>query len=232
MDPDRLAGILRGIEDDRRRGDAVGDLLCATCVEVLDVTGAGIMLMAGGRHQGTLGVSDSVSSVVEELQFTTGEGPCVDASTTISPVFEPDLERPAHNRWPAFAGPAVTAGAAAVFGFPLLAGTASVGALDLYLSRPGHLDAGQVDDAVVLAEVITAIVLSLQAAASPGTLAAQLGSGVDRRAVVHQAAGMASVQLGVDVGAALARIRAHAYTSDRPVDEVARDIVERRLRLE
>ncbi|KPI12010.1 GAF domain protein [Actinobacteria bacterium OK074] len=50
------------------------------------------------------------------------------------------------------------------------------------------------------------------------------------RAAVHQATGMISVQLGVSLEEALVRLRAHAYGSERPVGEVAQDVVARRLR--
>ena len=56
------------------------------------------------------------------------------------------------------------------------------------------------------------------------------GNLADRRAEVHQAAGMASVQLGVSVMDALARLRAYAFVHDRGVAEVAADVVARRLR--
>jgi len=55
---------------------------------------------------------------------------------------------------------------------------------------------------------------------------------VDRRAVVHQAAGMISVQLDVDVAEALLRLRARAYALDRPMADVAADVVARRLRFD
>jgi len=60
---------------------------------------------------------------------------------------------------------------------------------------------------------------------------ASTGNGFDeRRAEVHQAAGMISVQLGVAVEEALVRLRAHAYVQERRLVDVARDVVERRLR--
>lgn len=231
VDATRLAALLRSVDDDRRNGADVGERLCATCVEVLGVAGAGIMLMSEGEHRGTLGVSNAVISVVEELQFTLGEGPCIDAYNTTLPVFEPDLGEPAVNRWPAFSGPAVDAGVGAVFGFPLRAGAANLGALDLYLADPADLLPHQVDDATVMAEVISATVLSLQADAAPGTLAPELRAGLAHRSGVHQASGMVSAQLDIDVADALTRIRAHAYTTNRPINDVARDIVARRLRL-
>ena len=232
MDADRLATLLLDLDNDRRDGVGVGDRLCDTLVEVLDVAGAGIMLMSDGEHRGTLGVSNGVMTVVEDLQFTLGEGPCIDAFASEHPILEPDLSDPATNRWPAFSGPAVRAGVRAVFGFPLRTGAANVGALDLYLDHPGDLRADQLRDAAVMAGVIATTVLSLQSDAAPGELPELLDATMNRRAIVHQASGMLSAQLDIDAADALVRIRAHSYTASRPVNDVAHDIVERRLRLE
>jgi hypothetical protein len=232
MDADRLATLLLDLDNDRRDGADVGERLCDTCVEVLAVDGAGIMLMSDGEHRGTLGVSNSVMTLVEDLQFTLGEGPCIDAYASDHPILEPDLRDPATNRWPAFSGPAVLAGVRAVFGFPLRTGTANLGALDLYLDHPGDLRADQLSDAVVLAGVISTTVLALQLDAAPGELPVELDATMLHRAIVHQASGMLSAQLDIDPADALVRIRAHAYTRNRPVNDVALDIVERRLRLE
>jgi hypothetical protein len=232
VDAERLATLLVDLDNDRRNGTDVGERLCDTCVEVLDVTGAGIMLMSDGEHRGTLGVSNRVMDVVEDLQFTLGEGPCIDAYTSEHPILEPDLGDPATNRWPVFSGPAVQAGVRAVFGFPLRAGAINLGALDIYLDHPGDLRTDQLSDAAVMAGVISNTVLALQADAAPGELPELLDASVLQRAVVHQASGMLSAQLDIDVADALVRIRAHAYTSNRPVNDVAHDIVDRRLRLE
>lgn len=48
---------------------------------------------------------------------------------------------------------------------------------------------------------------------------------------VHQTTGMVTVQAGVDLDQALLMLRARAFSSRRPLLDVARDIVERRLRL-
>jgi hypothetical protein len=231
VNDERLTALLKDLDDDRRLGGDVGTRLCTACVDVLGVTGAGIMLMSDGEHRGTLGVSNGVMTIIEDLQFTLGEGPCIDASATQQPVLEPDLRTPAEHRWPGFSGPAVEAGVGAVFGFPLLGGSSNLGALDLYLDRPGMLRDNQLSDAVLLADVISTTVLALQADAEPGALADQLDASLEPRAVVHQASGMLAAQLQVAVDEALMRIRAHAYTTNRPVNEVACAIVDRHLRL-
>jgi len=231
MDPDRLAALTEDLEDDRRYGIAVGNRLCNTCVDVLGVTGVGVMLMADGEHRGVFGVSNSVVSVIEELQFTLGEGPCIDAFNSEDAVHEPDLQSPETNRWPAFSGPAVRAGVRAVFALPLRSGSSLLGALDIYLDRPSALSAEQVVDAAVMAELVAKTVLALQADAPLGALAHEIDLSVNHRAVVHQASGMLSVQLAIPVNEARSRIRAHAYTCDRSIDDIARDIVGRRLQL-
>jgi hypothetical protein len=50
--------------------------------------------------------------------------------------------------------------------------------------------------------------------------------------VVHQAVGMLSVQLALPLADALLRLRAYAYQSGRPVNDVSHDIVTRHLRLD
>ncbi|HTN80340.1 MAG TPA: GAF and ANTAR domain-containing protein [Acidimicrobiales bacterium] len=206
--------------------------LCRVCAEVTGMTGAGIMLMSGDIAHGSLCTTDGVSALIEQLQYDLGEGPCVDAYQLDRPVLEPDLADPAEPRWLAFTGPALAAGARAVFGFPLHVGAARLGALNLYSDRAGSLGGEQHADALVMAEVAAQTVLLLQADAPPGLVAAELEAGADFQLVVHQAAGMVSVQLGITVAQALVRLRAYAFGNDRALTDVARDVVARSLRFD
>jgi hypothetical protein len=205
---------------------------CEVGAEVAGTTGAGIMLVVDDVQQGALGTSDEVSRVIEDLQYTLGEGPCIDAYHEGLPVLEPDLADPAAARWAAFTPPALAAGARAIFGFPLQVGAIRLGALNLYRDVPGPLSHEQHADATVMAEVAARAVIDLQAHAPLGELAHDLETGTDYQLAVHQASGMVSVQLGITVGEALVRLRAHAFANDHPLTEVARAVVARRLRLD
>ncbi|MGH9039947.1 MAG: hypothetical protein ACRDZ3_06930 [Acidimicrobiia bacterium] len=119
-------------------GHSTWDQVCVMCAETLSVSGAGIVLVAGDQALVSLGVSDGVEGVIEEAQFTLGEGPCVDALRGVA-VHEPDLDVPDQTRWPLFTTRAVDAGVAAIFAFPLQAGTTPLGAMNLYRVRPGRL---------------------------------------------------------------------------------------------
>ncbi|MBI4935184.1 MAG: GAF and ANTAR domain-containing protein [Actinobacteria bacterium] len=206
--------------------------LCEVSAEITATSGAGIMLIAGGASRGSVCTSDSVSDQLEDLQFTLGEGPCIDACRDGRAVLEPDLVNPATSRWIAFGPPAIMAGARAVFGFPIRVGAVSLGALNLYRDRPGPLTEEQHADALVLADVAAEVILLLQANASPGELAAELESSASFHYVVHQASGMVSAQLEVSVDHALVRLRAHAFGSGVPLLDVARSVVDRTLRFD
>lgn len=197
----------------------------------MGVDGAAVMLMSGEIPRGSLCVSGEMSRLIEELQYTLGEGPCVDAYQQNRVVAEPDLADPVADRWPAFTPAALDAGVRAVFGFPLRAGAVRLGALNLYRGRSGALSGDQQGDALVVAEVAARWVLEAQAGAPAGTVAVAVAAGADFHLVVHNAAGMVSVQEGISVTEALIRLRAFAFSHDRLVGDVAGDIVARRFRL-
>jgi hypothetical protein len=206
--------------------------LCQVCAEATAMSGAGIMLMSGDVPHGSLCTANEMSDVVEQLQYSLGEGPCVDAYRQDFPVLEPDLAEPITPRWLAFAPPAVAAGVRAVFGFPLQVGAVRLGALNLCRDRPGALSDDQHADALVLAGIATHAVLAFQTGAPPDELAPELGAGADFHYVVHQASGMVAAQLEVSVGQALVRLRAYAFGHDRRLTEVANDVVATQLRFD
>ena len=205
--------------------------LCTAGVEITEVSGAGIMLMTGDEPRAALCVTDMVSELIEELQFTFGEGPCIDAHHLCVPVSEPDLAAPVVPRWAAFSRGAVEGGARAVFGFPIQIGSVQLGALNLYRNVPGPLTTTQHDDALVVADSSARTIIAAQAEATPGSLGVELQPGTALRFVVHQATGMVAAQLGVGVDEALVRLRAYAFSRDMLITDVAEDVVARRVRL-
>jgi hypothetical protein len=204
--------------------------LCTACVEVLDVSGAGITVMGGGQA-GPLCVSSERMASLEDLQFTMGEGPCQDAYASGRPVHAPRFDAAIVARWPLFIDEARGSGIGGVFAYPLSSNGAKVGVLTLYQDREGELSGAQHDDSIALADVLTETVLSLQDASPVGVLAEGLQDAVAYRAEIHQACGMVSIQLRIPVGEALMRIRAHAFANEIPVGVAAAHIVARRLRL-
>jgi hypothetical protein len=205
--------------------------LCDVCAEVTGTSGAAIMLRPNHIAQSSICATNELSALLERMQFELGEGPCVDAHDGHRPVLEPDLTT-ATARWPAFAPPALVAGALAVFAFPLQVGAAHLGALQLHGRQPGGLSNEQHADALVMADVAAQAVLVMQSNAPPGRLAQELEAGGDFRYVVHQASGMVAAQLEVNVATALVRLRAYAFGNDQALEAVAASVVARTLRFD
>jgi hypothetical protein len=206
--------------------------LCTVAARIIPASGAGVSVLTDDGTRGVAVASDPVSERVDELQFTLGEGPCRAAHLSRRPVLEPDLTETGMARWPAYAAAAYAEGVRAVFAFPLQVGAAQLGALDLFRHHPGSLSGRELGDALMLADVATTLLIDAQQQVASGGVIAGLDGALDNRAVVHQAQGMVMIQLGISLADALARLRGHAFVHDRRLDEVARDIVDRRLRLE
>lgn len=226
----RVTEILSAIAHGQDEHVTMSARLGAECLSALPVSGVGIALMTADGPSGVvLAATDEQARQLEELQFTYGEGPCVEASDRGRPVLEPDLVGAGSGRWPRFGAAVLDAGVHAVFAFPLRVGAIRVGVLDLYRNTPGSLTAPELADAAAFAEAATVVVLHLQDEIDNDGAHSALVGPIDSQAEVHQATGMITIQLGISLAEALLRLRAHAYASGRTVSAVAADVVNRRL---
>ena len=208
--------------------------VCSAAVAGIGVDGAGVTVMTSPTVRDTLHATDRVAGELEEWQLTFGQGPCLDAFTGGGPVLVVDLHSSeSAARWPVFTPAALDSGARAVFALPLQVGAIRVGVLDLYRTTPGGLSPHELADALAFADTTGILLLDAAAGTQPETadLAWQRDDPSAHHARVHQATGMILVQLGISAEAAFARLRAHAYAHDRRLGDVARDVVQRRLRL-
>jgi hypothetical protein len=221
---DRVAEILALLATGRRRHTNRPARLCELCAAALPVSGVGLALMTADGPTGVvLAATDQRARELEELQFTLGEGPCVDASRTGVPVLQPDIPTTGAVRWPGFSAAVLAAGVRAIFTFPLRVGAIRVGVLDLYRDTTGFLTATELADALAFADATTVMLLDLQYRAG-----AELARPIDSQAPVHQATGMISVRLGISLAEALRLLRADAYASGRTVSEMAAEVISRR----
>lgn len=163
---------------------------------------------------------------LEELQYTLGDGPGVEAFDTSAPVLNTDLSAE-DGRWPGFVDAAIAEGLMAVFAFPLHVGAIRLGTLDLYRHRTGGLSAGELADAAILADLATPALLTDNSAAGTAPWAREDAPG--HYDDVNVATGMLAAELRIGLDDAFLRLRAHAYSHDRPLLEVARALLNRQL---
>ncbi|WP_353952020.1 GAF and ANTAR domain-containing protein [Knoellia sp. S7-12] len=234
----RFARANQLIDEEPRSADAapgaIGRLerLCSALSRALPATGVGLSLLTDVNQGGTIAVSGPASRALEELQFTHGEGPCIDAYASRRPVLVADLLAHGLPRWPGYAPAAHEHGVRAVFAFPLQVGAARAGALDVYRDEPGPLSEEALNQAFTFADLAMDVLVDGQNGSEQSHPAMDLDDVLAYRVEVYQAQGMVMVDLGVSIDEAMARIRGYAYAQDRYISDVAKDIVSGRIRLD
>ena len=206
--------------------------LCRFAVNEMALSGCALVLMSGTESASMLAGAGRHAPTVTGLQMELGEGPCLQAYASGVPVLLPDLAAGNANRWPAFAAAALAAGVHAEFSLPLAVGRGGIGTLDLCNDRPGMLIDEHLADALVTADIARDAVLYQQYTPEGGGLAGLLDMGGTDRIVIHQATGMIAAQLNDTISNALARLRAAAFASGRPMHDIAQEVVERRMRFD
>src|SRR4051812_11913795 len=101
----RVAGLIA--REPARTGDGAGVAgalrrLCSVAERSLTASGVGVSVMAENGLRGASAASGPTYEAIEELQFTFGEGPCLDAFRTRRPVLVPELAEAAMRRWPGY----------------------------------------------------------------------------------------------------------------------------------
>ncbi|WP_432574653.1 GAF domain-containing protein [Kineococcus sp. SYSU DK005] len=222
--------------------------LARACASVLGVDGAGISVMSGSGIRLPLGASDDSAALAERLQFTIGEGPCLQAQQSCRPVHADAAAMSA--RWPALAQEYLERTPFRfVLSLPLLRSRDSIGALDLYRRAPGvpapamgasSVQAPGVDaerltaSAAPIATAITNILLGTAPQDVPEQVQVSSASWLDTPSVISReqvwiAIGMINVALRLDADDALALLRAHAYASGQLLDELVDAVVNQRI---
>ena len=220
-----LLEIARDVGDDR----ALAEQVCQAYVAGLDVDGAAISLLTASNAHQMLCATDATAELLEDLQFSLGEGACVEAAVTGRPVLVADMHHSTEvSRWPTFAAAVVEqSDVGALFAVPFQWGAINLGVLDLYRTAPGSLSDVQLRDAISAADMAALMFLGMRTDSGDGKW---LDHSVYGRAEIHQATGMVLAQLGVSATDALARMRAYAFVEQRLLSDVAHDVVCRRLR--
>jgi GAF domain-containing protein len=200
-------------------------VLTDRCVDVLDVSAAGIMLASPAGDLRVMASSSEAMRLLELFELQAQEGPCLDCYTTGEPVLNVDLAGD-DPRWPLFAERAMAAGFRSVHALPMRLRGAVLGALNLFNFDAGKIRPADVAAAQALADVATIAILQHRATSEAKLLNEQLSEALNTRIVIEQAKGMIAQQRGIDMEAAFTTLRDHARTHNLRLADLARDVVD------
>ena len=195
----------------------------ATADALFGVDGTTLMLIDGDQALRNLAVSDARAALLEELQATHGEGPCVDAFDGRQPVAADDLGR--EDRWPAFSADAARRRLLAVLASPIPYSEQAVGVVAVFAAEPHPWSEGEREAIVAFTELAALLVLNAMEATERGRLAAELQGALDSRVVIEQAKGVLVGRHGLTTRQAFERLRRQARDQRRPLSQVARAVV-------
>lgn len=224
----RLAEIFVEVADSLVEDFDVIDLLhrlSARCVELLDVSAAGILLADAHGELQIIAASDEHTRLLELLALQHDQGPCVECYATGAARTNIDLTREeASAAWPRFAAQARATGYVTTHAIPLRLRHRVVGALNLFQTAPNPLD----DDialAQALADVATIAVLQQRTLEQSHVENSQLQNALTSRILIEQVKGVLAERWNTSVDEAFAAFRAYARARHLRLSDLAARII-------
>ena len=205
-------------------------MLAVRCVEILDASATGILLVDADGHLRLVAASSEQARLLELFQLQNDEGPCMEAFASGRLVVDTDLRAPT-ERWPRFTPYAVSAGYESVYAIPLRLRGDVIGALNLFRPAPGSLGDDDVALAQALADLASITILQAAAATEARQREEHLQHALDSRIVIEQAKGMLAEHADIDMSTAFDRIRTRARNTNTKLTVVATRIVDGQLGL-
>ena len=228
MNESRWREITQRVRD-HRQDLSVSRRICFVGAEMLDADYVSIAMVVNNSYS-PVASTDDVSVFLDEQQFSLGNGPTFEARNSEAPVLANDLhKRDNQARWPAVIPSFTNHNINAAFAFPLRIGSAYIGVLTFYRTKPGELTAIEFADGLFLATFATAELVKERAGVITGDFDTVADIHSFEQSTIQVAAGMVAEYLNCSIIDALVRIRARAFVDDLPVSVVARKIVAREI---
>jgi GAF domain-containing protein len=175
------------------------------------------------REARTAAYTGQLALGLDDWQYRKGDGPCLDASATPATLSLPDMT--VEDRWPDFAARAVDVGVYSSLSIGLPVHEQTTGALNVYATRTGSFD----DDAILVGQTFAGYAAVALANAhlydAQASLAQQLQSAMQSRAVIEQAKGIIMGSRRCSADEAFAILTRISQDTNRKLREVATALV-------
>lgn len=211
-----FAEVARALLSERDLDVILGKIVAVAVAEIDACESAGIELIEKRVIRPVAASSESAHRI-SEVQNEVGEGPCLSAIEEHETFRTDDLEQ--DDRWPAFAARACTeTDVRSILGFRLFADEDTMGALNLYSSRPNAFDAQALATGSILA-AHAAIAMSWARERE------YMQAAIDTRDVIGQAKGLLMARRNVTGDAAFELLRDASQRLNVKLYHVAEQVI-------
>ncbi len=161
----------------------------------------------------------------DELQYQEGGGPCMDAGRGNVVLRVDDMRN--EERWPAYVPRVLETGVRSSLSVPLPYQGSSIGALNVYSTRPSAFDTPEsLAAGLEVAEMVAVAIANAESHWQLGEQARNMRLAMDSRAVIEQAKGVLMAQRKVDADTAFEILREASQRYNRKLRDIATGIVE------
>ena len=172
----------------------------------------------------TVAATDQTVLDMDGHQYTSGQGPCVDASAEGREFYSASLRD--ERRWPIFTPQACALGINSIFSFPLMTVERPVGAINIYSRTPGAFVSADQQVASVLAAEASTILSDVEAATRADLRSNRLQRALRTRNTIAQAQGVIMERQGISESAAFTALRKYSQRTNEPLRDHARDVAD------
>jgi GAF domain-containing protein len=203
--------------------------LVTECTDILDAQAGGLLLsdQPGGRLQLLASTSED-AELVELMQLSAGQGPCLDCFESGLAVDVPDIAAQVEF-WPGFVRTAVEHGFRSMHATPLRLRGEVIGTINLFRVQLGALPEQDAAVAQALADVATIGILHERISSRTQLVVEQLQHALDSRVLLEQAKGVIAQATGLSMDGAFGTLRRYARDHSTPLRDVAASVVDRTL---
>lgn len=169
--------------------------------------------------------SDPEVPEIDQAQYESGKGPCLDAFRHGVTYLILDTET--DTTWPEFSAGCVARGLRSTLSVPLLVAGRGVGALNLYASAVDGFSDADREAVEVFAAQAAVVLANSQAYWDARSFAEDMRRAMESRATIEQAKGILMAESKVGPDAAFDLLRLASQRENRKVRDIAEDLVKR-----
>jgi GAF domain-containing protein len=222
-----LAALSRFLISDHSVADSLTRVAELAVESVPPAKFAGITMIVDD-HVTTQAFTDPTCPEIDQAQYDSGHGPCLDAFRHGTTIVVSSLDR--DDRWPEFASTAIAHGIHSTLSLPMLSGEGSLGALNLYARTERAFDDDHAQTGELFAAQAAVVLTNAHAYWGARLKSEQLQVALEGRQPIDLAKGIIMSALGCAPDEAFDVLVKQSQRENRKLRDVAAEIVARTQR--